>query len=447
MKKGVKNLFIASVLIVGHLTLVNRVTAQIFTNLDTFEGYSYAGLILSDNVLYGTAASGGSYGSGFIFAININGTGFTNLHSFTAVTGSNPYYNSDGAGPQAALILSGHILYGTTVTGGSSGRGTVFALNTNGTGFTNLHTFTFNDGITPFGGLTFFSNTLYGATSAGGGTSDNGTVFAVKTDGTGFTKIHSFAGGTNDGAVPASGNLVLSENTLYGTTQIGGALGNGIVFALSITGTTFRILHSFDGTNGAFGQGSLSLSQKTLFGTTCSGGTHRMGTVFRVNTDGTGFTNLHNFTGGMDGAEPYGGVIISSDILFGTGRYGGADSLGLVFAINTDGTGLRVLHSFEEKDGGSIPFSSLLLFQNALYGTTQNSVFRVFIQPQLTIIPSGQRVILTWPTSYNGFTLQSTTNLGSPVWTTNSLTPVVVNGQNTVTNPISLNHQFFRLSQ
>jgi hypothetical protein len=49
--------------------------------------------------------------------------------------------------------------------------------------------------------------------------------------------------------------------------------------------------------------------------------------------------------------------------------------------------------------------------------------------------------------SYSGYTLQSTTNLDSPVvWTTNS-PPVVVNGQNTVTNPISGKEMFFRLSQ
>jgi hypothetical protein len=35
----------------------------------------------------------------------------------------------------------------------------------------------------------------------------------------------------------------------------------------------------------------------------------------------------------------------------------------------------------------------------------------------------------------------------APVWTTNSPAPVVVNGQNTVTNPISGAQQFFRLSQ
>jgi hypothetical protein len=68
-------------------------------------------------------------------------------------------------------------------------------------------------------------------------------------------------------------------------------------------------------------------------------------------------------------------------------------------------------------------------------------------QPQLTIIPSGANVILTWPANAAGFTLQSTTNLVSPaVWITNSPAPVVVNGQNAVTNPISGTQKFYRLS-
>jgi hypothetical protein len=69
---------------------------------------------------------------------------------------------------------------------------------------------------------------------------------------------------------------------------------------------------------------------------------------------------------------------------------------------------------------------------------------------QLTIIPSGvppSGIILTWSTNAVGFTLQTTTNPGSPVWSTNSLAPVVVNGQNTVTNPLSGARQFYRLIQ
>jgi hypothetical protein len=75
------------------------------------------------------------------------------------------------------------------------------------------------------------------------------------------------------------------------------------------------------------------------------------------------------------------------------------------------------------------------------------TVFSIFVPPQLTITPSAANVILTWPTNFTGFTIQSTTNLTSPVWTTNLPAPVVVNGEYTVTNPISGTQQFFRLSQ
>jgi hypothetical protein len=67
------------------------------------------------------------------------------------------------------------------------------------------------------------------------------------------------------------------------------------------------------------------------------------------------------------------------------------------------------------------------------------------LPPQLAIIRSEANVILTWPTNAAGFILQSTTNLVSPVWNTNFPAPVVVNGQNTVTNPTSGTQKFFRL--
>ncbi len=68
--------------------------------------------------------------------------------------------------------------------------------------------------------------------------------------------------------------------------------------------------------------------------------------------------------------------------------------------------------------------------------------------PRLTIIRSGANVILTWPTDAAGFTLQSTTNLVSPaVWSSVSSGPVVVNGQNAVTNSVSGTQKFYRLSQ
>ena len=82
--------------------------------------------------------------TGTVFALNTNGTGFTNLHSFTATAGQHRWlWGQQRRGyPDAGLLLSGNTLYGTAEYGGTNGNGTVFAVNTNGTGFTNLHSFT-----------------------------------------------------------------------------------------------------------------------------------------------------------------------------------------------------------------------------------------------------------------------------------------------------------------
>ena len=65
---------------------------------------------------------------------------FTTLYSFTAFD-QNSGTNSDGATPESGLIVSGSILYGTTYSGGDWTGGTVFAVNLDGSGFTNLYSF------------------------------------------------------------------------------------------------------------------------------------------------------------------------------------------------------------------------------------------------------------------------------------------------------------------
>src|SRR5579871_5254411 len=131
-------------------------------------------------------------------------TGLTVLHTFTGQLEETDSY------PYARLILSGSTFYGTTYGNGNNSEGTVFKVNTNGTNFTVLHTFTgISDGANPQAGLVLSNGILYGTTSSGA--SGYGTVFSVSTSGTNFKVLHAFSGG-NDGAVPLAG-LVFSNNT------------------------------------------------------------------------------------------------------------------------------------------------------------------------------------------------------------------------------------------
>jgi hypothetical protein len=68
--------------------------------------------------------------------------------------------------------------------------------------------------------------------------------------------------------------------------------------------------------------------------------------------------------------------------------------------------------------------------------------------PQLAITTARKNAILSWPTNFPAFSLESTTNLASPtVWQTNPTAPSVIGGLNVVTNPISSKRQFYRLTQ
>ena len=113
---------------------------QTYVNLHSFAGNygstPQAGLLLNDKTLYGTTFAGGSSSNGTVFAVNTDGSDFTNLYRFSNLTTITnqvvippgtitfteySYTNSDGANPEAALVLSGQTLYGTTSAGGSGG--------------------------------------------------------------------------------------------------------------------------------------------------------------------------------------------------------------------------------------------------------------------------------------------------------------------------------------
>ncbi len=359
-----------------------------FTNLHTFGATSVsdpahpmAGLVLSGSTLYGTTeAGGGSGANGTVFQIDTSGSGFATVHTFPAIVSGT---NSDGAHPEAGLMLSGGILYGTCSSGGSNNKGTVFSLNTADSSFTNLYNFTNGvDGSTPLAALAVSGGALYGTTSSGGIFPGWGTVFKLNTDGTGFTNLYEFAQG-NGGTQPAAG-LLLSGSTLFGTTPHTSGTTGGTVFKLNTNGTGFTAVAN--GNEGAQPQGGLVLSGDSFYGTTSAGGTPGAGIVFKVGTNGTGFATLHTFTAptnesvpadnayaNSDGAIPLGTLAVSGGMLYGTTEIGGTFGVGIIFRLNTDGTGFTNLYNFTNGADGSYPQAGMTLSGNTLYGTTSGS--------------------------------------------------------------------------
>lgn len=301
--------------------------------------------------LYGTTQAGGANnGSGTVFEMSPKtGGGWTEkvIHSFGGTgDGIQPGYGS------LAFDTKGN-LYGTTHKGGAHGVGTVFELTPAAGGtWTEKVLYSFGasnvDGASPTAGVNFDAvGNLYGTTYAGGIYS-YGTVFKLAPQSGGTWKesiLHSFDVNGVDGANPTAAVIIDSEGNLYGTTEYGGAFGNGLhlgtVYELSpSSGGVWAetIIHSFTGglTNGDGDYPISSLTFDTagnLYGTTMGGGVPAVGTVFEFLRTAGGWTEklLYTFAAlGSDGHNPYGSLAFdAAGNLYGTTTAGGANSFGL----------------------------------------------------------------------------------------------------------------------
>ncbi len=123
---------------------------------------------------------------------------------------------------------------------------------------------------------------LYGTASAGGDF-ESGTIFKLNSDGTGFTILKSLDTSV-DGATPAARLLESSSGKLYGTTLKGGSYGWGVVFELDLDGTDYRVVKRFNyATHGGFlFAGLLQGSDGALYGAAAYGGDDDFGNVFRL---------------------------------------------------------------------------------------------------------------------------------------------------------------------
>ncbi len=359
------------------LIILQSSNAQSLQVLHSFNGSdgatSKGSLVLVGNVLYGRTSAGGVNGQGVIFKINTDTTGFQIMYPFTS--GSNNIYGNQPH--HDAMLAVGSVLYGTALMGGNSNNGVLYKINLSGTGYDTVHMFTGgnNDGAQPHSGVILLGNILYGMTAAGG-THDNGTLYRINPNGTGFSVLYSFHNPTGD---QSHGRLLLSSDStqLLGMTRKGGTSDFGVIFSFTISNSTYTALHTFLGGSNdgnTTDHGFLTRSSDTIFGMTQLGGVSNQGVLFSINQNGNNFQVIHSFGAGNDGAAPYGSLALSNGFLFGTTRNGGANGQGTIFHIRTNGTGYATTYSLSLTTSGSNPIDNVVLSPqgNTLYCLSQS---------------------------------------------------------------------------
>jgi len=277
----------------GHGTVFNLAPGGKESVLYSFTDGTGSGEATSPNLvfakdgnIYGTTSTGGSNSSGTVFRLNKpaqTGGAWTEtvVHTFGSGT--------DGTFPIAGVTFdaAGNI-YGTTSAGGSAGLGTIFELTKSGSSWneTILHNFeNASDGSVPYGGLIADkSGNLYGAATQGG-TNGGGTIYELTPSGSGWTfnTLYSVPGWGISGtyrtlSLDASGNL-------YGSTHCDGSSDAGTVYKLTPAGGTWNYsqLHQFSGTDGQYIFSSLVFDkQGNIYGTAQVGGANGYGVIWEI---------------------------------------------------------------------------------------------------------------------------------------------------------------------
>jgi uncharacterized repeat protein (TIGR03803 family) len=283
-------------------------------------------------------------------------------------------------------------IYGSTVSGGDFGGGTVFELSPSGSSWkhTVLYSFTGGkDGGEPYKGVTLDSQgNIYGtAVTGGGGSCEGGCGVAFKLTNNGgtftYSAMHIFTGG-NDGSGPGSGLTFDQQGNVYGMTPTGGAFGLGTIYQLkpqSGGSYKFNLVHAFTGGNdGSSGSaGRLVFDHAgNIYGVATVGGALGKGVAFELTHSQTGWTltPLYAFQDQPDGALPYGGLLFDkAGNLYGTTYYAGANDVGTVYKLtHSNGAWTEsVLYSFKGGSDGSSPISTVVSdAAGNLYGTTSD---------------------------------------------------------------------------
>jgi uncharacterized repeat protein (TIGR03803 family) len=300
----------------------------------------------------------------------------------------------DAQTPEAALIVVGGALFGTSAGGGKISCGvddfcgTVYKVALSGSQPSESVVYNFGNGSgsDPVAPLLLASDgRLYGSTFSGGYiTRDSprglGTLFTLAPAGSGYTQLEA-PRHRREGIFPAA-PLIEATGRFYGTDQSGGSpQGGGVVFEMRPSGLDYHVIHRFKGGADGFSpQAGLIAWKGSFYGTTEAGGASNDGIVYKLRRIGSNYseTIIYTFSGGSDGSAPLAGLTEMNGALYGTTEQGGNTKCahhfgcGTVFKLIPASGGFTesVVYRFGGSPDGGNPFAGLVVSQGRLYGTT-----------------------------------------------------------------------------
>jgi uncharacterized repeat protein (TIGR03803 family) len=279
---------------------------------------SRSSLTLVGNTLFGTAMNGINNGGG-VFSVPITGGTPSAVATFPSTAG----------GPEGDLLLANGNLYGTFAN--VNGYGGVYSLPVTGGTPNILATFNGSNGTTPTAGMVLSNNTLYGFTCSGGAFG-GGTAYSLPLTGGTPTLLASLNSSSSFWNGPSCTPLLLN-GVLYGTSERGGAYGEGYVFSVPAGGGPVTILGSMT-TADPNPRGSLTLIGNQLYGTTGDQSLYSYGDVFSVPVSGGALTDVADFLP-YSPSNSLSGLTLANNVLYGTTAYSrNSSSLGGAFSVS-----------------------------------------------------------------------------------------------------------------
>jgi uncharacterized repeat protein (TIGR03803 family) len=291
------------------------------------------------------------------------------------------------SGKVKRLVLGLGILLGCFGLNAQSPRAEV---NASGIDVAQIYPFKANDGRPRAGLILAPDGNLYGTTDCKKDKLQNivfgGTVYKLDPLTKELTHVHDFSLLDNkrhnaDGVCPVAPVSLGPDGLLYGTTELGGSVGAGVLFRLDpAQPTTFTTLHNF-GTSEHQLDGVNPLGAAVPDGHGNFYGATHSGVIYKW--DGSSVTTVHVFEPlnsdrtNCGGSTPYGSPVFGGDgKLYGATIFGGTKGRGTVYSLDPTTKDFHVIYNFEPYtftgNGDNTPLQSpFLASDGALYGANE----------------------------------------------------------------------------